>query len=254
MSERVWIDMSGSGELEGELIYLHPSGLSKARRRIFESWILKEGGRVVADQKEGLVVVVEDKLLEGATLEAAIQKLDSEVSVVGLSWLSSCIEQGKRVSEVPFLLRRMSTAGKGQKKRRVHDLSSSDESEPEEGGSRGRLKHSLSDSDEDDTGKTGTVEKSSLSDDTGNTSGHGKRSSGWQPNANIAAELGKQQQQLKFKSWLLQLRLKHRTNCSSSSVGKLAKAYTASGDQWRARTYSRAVKTISALDTPITTR
>ena len=202
--------MSGSGELEGELIYLHPSGLSKARRRIFESWILKEGGRVVADQKEGLVVVVEDKLLEGATLEAAIQKLDSEVSVVGLSWLSSCIEQGKRVSEVPFLLRRMSTAGKGQKKRRVHDLSSSDESEPEEGGSRGRLKHSLSDSDEGDTGKTGTVEKSSLSDDTGNTSGRSKKSSGCQANANIAAELGKQQQQLKVKRWLLQ-------RCSSFS-------------------------------------
>ena len=94
-----------SGQFQGERIYLHPSGLSKARRKIFESWILKEGGLLVADDpKQGDVAVVEDKLLEGATLEAAILKFDPEVLVVGLSWLSSYIEHSKRVSEVPFVV------------------------------------------------------------------------------------------------------------------------------------------------------
>ena len=185
--------MSGSGQLEGERIYLHPNGLSKARRKIFESWILKEGGRVVGDPKEeGVVAVVEDKLLEGAALAAAILKVDSEVSVVGLSWLSSCIEQNKRVPEAPFVLRRMSAVAKGQNKRSVHDLSDSDESESEERESKqgSKVKHSLSDSDEDDTGNTGTVVKQTLLDDTANTLGQGKSSG--PPNANIAAELGEQ--------------------------------------------------------------
>ena len=107
-----------SGQLEGERIYLHPSGLSKARRKIFESWIVKEGGEVVVgDPKEGVVAVVEDKLLEGATLTSAIQKMDGKVLVVGLSWLSCCIEQSKRVSEVPYVLRSLSpTMEKSSKK------------------------------------------------------------------------------------------------------------------------------------------
>ena len=43
--------MSGSEQSLGERIYLHPSGLSKARRKIFESWILKEGGILVVAGK-----------------------------------------------------------------------------------------------------------------------------------------------------------------------------------------------------------
>jgi len=181
---------------------------------------------------------VEDKLLEGATLDAAIQKFDPEVLVVGLSWLSSCIEQKKRVSEAPFLLRRMSKGAKGQNKRSLHDLSSSDESDPEERVKSkqqprdfaGKSKHSLSDSDEEeDTANKDIVEKNISPEEHEQEHEHeqGKElgQSSAPPNGHIAAELG-----------------------------KLAKAYSASGDQWRARTYSRAVKTISALDTPITTR
>ena len=204
---------------------------------------------MVDDAKEkGLVAVVEDKLLEGAALEATIQKLDSDVSVVGLSWLSSCIEHNKRVSEVPFMLRRMSggVAGGDLAKRSVHNMSESDESETEGGQEQfsGKLKHRLSDSDNEDSVKAA---KKSSPDETGNSSGEGNGSSG-SPNANIAAELGEKQHLLGFAFQFLQLK------SSPFVAGKLAKAYTASGDQWRARTYLRAVKTISALDIPITTR
>ena len=166
-----------SGQLEGERIYLHTSGLSKARRKIFESWIVKEGGKVVVgDPKEGVVAVVEDKLLEGATLASAIQKMDGKVLVVGLSWLSCCIEKSKRVSEVPYVLRSLSAqSGESSKriesKRRFHDLSDSEESEAEDRGiseqvkdfgektkekpkkhqkpQREKQNHNLSDSDEE---------------------------------------------------------------------------------------------------------
>ena len=190
-----------SGQFQGERIYLHPSGLSKARRKIFESWILKEGGLLVADDpKQGDVAVVEDKLLEGATLEAAIQKFDPEVLVVGLSWLSSCIEHSKRVSEAPFVLRRMSEGVKGQNKRSLHNLSDSDESDPEQRGSKqprdfaSKPKHSLSDSDEDeDTANKDTVEKNTSPE----TEQQGKSSA--PPNGHIAAELGE----------LLKLKISH---------------------------------------------
>ena len=71
--------MSAPRHLEGERFYLHPAGLSKSRRKIFESWILKEGGELVTMAKEGVVGLVEDKLLEGPTLETAIAKIDSNV-------------------------------------------------------------------------------------------------------------------------------------------------------------------------------
>ena len=58
---------------------MHPCGLSKSRRKFFESWILKEGGEVVTMAEEGVVALVEDKLLEGPTLETAIAKIDSKV-------------------------------------------------------------------------------------------------------------------------------------------------------------------------------
>ena len=193
-----------SGQFQGERIYLHPSGLSKARRKIFESWILKEGGLVLADNpKQGEVAVVEDKLLEGATLEAAILKFDPEVLVVGLSWLSSCIEHSKRVSEVPFVLRRMSKGAKGQNKRSLHDLSSSDESEPEQKikskqqlrDFAGKSKHSLSDSDDEDTANKDAVEKNNSPEEHEQEHEHeqGKElgQSSAPPNGHIAAELGK---------------------------------------------------------------
>ena len=203
-------EMSGLGQFQDERIYLHPSGLSKARRKIFESWISKEGGLVVAENpKQGEVAVVEDKLLEGATLDAAIQKFDPEVLVVGLSWLSSCIEQKKRVSEAPFLLRRMSKGAKGQNKRSLHDLSSSDESDPEERVKSkqqprdfaGKSKHSLSDSDEEeDTANKDIVEKNISPEEHEQEHEHeqGKElgQSSAPPNGHIAAELG---ELLKFK-------------------------------------------------------
>ena len=52
-------NMSAPSHLEGERFYLHPAGLSKSRRKIFESWILKEGGEVVTMPEEGLVALVE---------------------------------------------------------------------------------------------------------------------------------------------------------------------------------------------------
>ena len=45
--------MSAKEHLQGERFYLHPGGLSKSRRKIFESWILKEGGEVVTMAEEG---------------------------------------------------------------------------------------------------------------------------------------------------------------------------------------------------------
>jgi len=174
-----------------------------------------------------VVALVEDKLLEGLTLETAIAKVDSKVMVVGLSWLSSCIEQNKRLSEATFILRRFNQVG-GQKKRRAHDLSDSDDSEPDQPESKhvkeveGKQRHQMSDSEEDEL-ETPTNAVKRTSPDINNVSDLDKSSA--PSNASIATELG-----------------------------KLAKAYSASGDQWRARTYSRAVKTITALSTPITTR
>ena len=86
-------------------------------------------------------------------------------------------------------------------------MSDSDESEPEQGGRSKqprKLKHSLSDSDEDASVKRGSVGEKSSADDTGKTSERGKGGSGWQPNVNIAAELGKHHQQHQ----LLELKLK----------------------------------------------
>ena len=207
-----------SGQLEGERIYLHPSGLSKARRKIFESWIVKEGGEVVVgDPKEGVVAVVEDKLLEGAALASAIQKMDAKVLVVGLSWLSCCIEQSKRVSEVPYVLRSLSCLGESSKriesKRRLHDLSDSEESEAEDRGiseqvkdfgektkekpkkhqkpQREKQNHNLSDSDEEFP--TTVAETSSTKITTGFAQGKISGLPSIHPgplNANIARELG----------------------------------------------------------------
>ena len=109
---------------------------------------------MVTMAEEGVVALVEDKLLEGQTLETAIAKVDSKVMVVGLSWLSSCIEQNKRLSEATFILRRFNQAC-GQKKRRAHDLSDSDDSEPEQPESKhvkeveDKQRHQMSDSEED---------------------------------------------------------------------------------------------------------
>ena len=213
-----------SGQLEGERIYLHPSGLSKARRKIFESWIVKEGGEVVVgDPKEGVVAVVEDKLLEGATLASAIQKMDGKVLVVGLSWLSCCIEQSKRVSEVPYVLRSLSAqSGESSKKskRRLHEISDSEESEAEDRGiseqvkdfgektkekpkkhqkpQREKQNHNLSDSDEEFPTTVG--ENSSTKITTGFAQGTISGQPSIHPglpsihpgplNANIARELG----------------------------------------------------------------
>ena len=209
-----------SGQLEGERIYLHQSGLSKARRKIFESWIVKEGGEVVVgDPKEGVVAVVEDKLLEGATLASAIQKMDGKVLVVGLSWLSCCIEQSKRVSEVPYVLRSLSAqSGESSKriesKRRLHDLSDSEESEAEDRGiseqgkdfgektkekpkkhqkpQREKQNHNLSDSDEETPTTVGETSSAKITTglvQQGKISGLPSIHPG-PLNANIARELG----------------------------------------------------------------
>ena len=186
--------MSPPGHLEGERFYLHPAGLSKSRRKIFESWILKEGGEVVTMPEEGVGVValVEDKLLEGQNLETAIAKVDSKVMVVGLSWLSSCIEQDKRLSEATFILRRSNQVG-GQNKRRAHDLSDSDDSEPEQPESKhvkeveDRQRHQMSDSEEEEE-ETPTNAVKRASPDINNVSDQEKSSA--PSNASIATELG----------------------------------------------------------------
>jgi len=184
--------MSAPSHLEGERFYLHPAGLSKSRRKIFESWILKEGGELVTMAEEGVVALVEDKLLEGQTLETAIAKVDSKVMVVGLSWLSSCIEQNKRLSEATFILRRFNQAC-GQKKRRAHDLSDSDDSEPEQPESKhvkeveDKQRHQMSDSDEEED-ETPTNAVKRTSPDINNISDLEKSSA--PSNASIATELG----------------------------------------------------------------
>ena len=184
--------MSAPGHLEGERFYLHPAGLSKSRRKIFESWIVKEGGKVVTMPEEGLVALVEDKLLEGQNLETAIAKVDSKVMVVGLSWLSSCIEQDKRLSEATFILRRSNQVC-AQKKRRAHDLSDSDDSEPEQPESKhvkeveDKSRHQMSDSEEDEE-ETPTNDVKRTSPDINNVSDLEKSSA--PSNASIATELG----------------------------------------------------------------
>ena len=184
--------MSAPGHLVGEKFYLHPGGLSKSRRKIFESWILKEGGKVVTMAEEGVVALVEDKLLEGLTLETAIAKVDSKVMVVGLSWLSSCIEQDKRLSEATFILRRSNQVG-GQNKRRAHDLSDSDDSEPEQPESKhvkeveDKQRHQMSDTEEDEE-ETPTNNVKRASPDINNVSDQEKSSA--PSNASIATELG----------------------------------------------------------------
>ena len=184
--------MSAPGHLKGERFYLHPVGLSKSRRKIFESWILKEGGKVVTMAEEGVVALVEDKLLEGLTLETAIAKVDSKVMVVGLSWLSSCIEQDKRLSEATFILRRSNQVG-GQNKRRAHDLSDSDDSEPEQPESKhvkeveDKQRHQMSDTEEDEE-ETPTNNVKRASPDINNVSDQEKSSA--PSNASIATELG----------------------------------------------------------------
>ena len=173
---------------------MHPAGLSKSRRKIFESWILKEGGEVVTMPEEGVGVValVEDKLLEGQNLETAIAKVDSKVMVVGLSWLSSCIEQNKRLSEATFILRRFNQVG-GQKKRRAHDLSDSDDSELEQPESKhvkevaDKLRHQMSDSEEEEE-ETPTNDVKRTSPDINNISDLEKNAAA--SNASIATELG----------------------------------------------------------------
>ena len=171
---------------------MHPGGLSKSRRKIFESWILKEGGDVVTMAEEGVVALVEDKLLEGQTLETAIAKIDSKVMVVGLSWLSSCIEQNKRLSEATYILRRSNQVG-GQKKRRAHDLSDSDDSEPEQPESKhvkeveDKLRHQMSDSDEEEE-ETLTNDLKRTSPEINNVTELDKSSA--PSNASIAIELG----------------------------------------------------------------
>ena len=184
--------MSAKEHLQGERFYLHPGGLSKSRRKIFESWILKEGGEMVTMAEEGVVALVEDKLLEGQTLETAIAKIDSKVMVVGLSWLSSCIEQNKRLSEATYILRRSNQVG-GQKKRRAHDLSDSDDSEPEQPESKhvkeveDKQRHQMSDSDEEEE-ETPTNDVKRTAPDLNNISDLDKSSA--PSNASIAIELG----------------------------------------------------------------
>ena len=119
------LQMAGGdgGSLQGVCLYLHPAGLSRSRRGIFETYIRREGGRCVGVGQEG-VVLLEDKLLEEERREVVLRGLGGR-EVVGLSWLSKCIEEGRMVGREGHWL----AGGEegGEMKRKLHELSDADD-------------------------------------------------------------------------------------------------------------------------------
>jgi cell division protein FtsL len=101
--------------LKGLAFYLHPAALGKTRKSIFERQIVCKGGRLVTDIQSSemgankeLVVLVEDSLTDSSKLVSIASKLraspgiPSGIAVVGLSWLSKCLEKDQLVSRHPF--------------------------------------------------------------------------------------------------------------------------------------------------------
>ncbi len=113
--------------------YLHPAALGKSRRAIFERQIRRHGGELEAtlggtattkdtslpsslSSSSPLVVLLEDTLSEGARVKALAEKLAREnpqegrMEIVGLSWVSKCLEEGAAVSRQGFVIEVASAA------------------------------------------------------------------------------------------------------------------------------------------------
>ena len=182
------------------------------------------------EEAEG-VVLLEDKLIEKEKQEKVLEKLEDK-KVVGMSWLSKSIAEGKKVGMEEYII------SEKKKIKTVHALSDEEESpvkvnkKTKKGTDmikESNKVHQMSDSESDDNQNTTQEpaedtkpgQRVDLKHHVNQTSGPTNSASS-SPNGHIADQLA-----------------------------KLAKAYTASGDRWRARSYSRAVTTLTAHPTPI---
>ena len=103
----------------GYKFYIHNAAVSKTRRAIFERQILLKGGVLLkclddfkrhstADQDS--FILVEIKLISGDKLNHIVEKLQKDTEtesrsvIVGLTWVSQCIETKGIVDKSPYIL------------------------------------------------------------------------------------------------------------------------------------------------------
>ena len=115
-SDRHSTDDKKKCTLFGNLTFhLHPAALSKTRKELFEKKISENGGRLVQSVAEkvetDLYVLMEDKMMDVDKRQGLLEKLDASVqkenqmTILGLSWLSQCLEESEVVALDPYVLK-----------------------------------------------------------------------------------------------------------------------------------------------------
>ena len=86
--------------------HLHPGALGKGRRAVFERQIRAHGGLL---EEGASTVLLEDALSDSDGVRRAAEKLMAKrrgeaLVVIGLSWVSKCLEEGRAVPREGFVI------------------------------------------------------------------------------------------------------------------------------------------------------
>ncbi len=228
-------------------IHLHPAALGKTRRAIFENQIESHGGHLAAgidvrsDSGRKLLVLLESSTVAVEKLRPIVEKCLEEIQrrkldgaqVVGISWLSKCIEQKTLLDTDSFRLDKRILARMAKKAAKSSDDSGDAESNNKE-------------EDEGDGGE-----------DSKNKDSAAATTSSTLATASVTA----------IGSYID--RNKHKFVCAQSSenptstnlnkhitdeLEKLAAAYKSTRDTWRAFGYQKAISAIKNFPREIKNR
>lgn len=221
---------SKGGFFDDMHLILHPAALSTVRRTIFQQQINKNGGKWYKSLQEAeeagvtseVVVLIEDNLLELGNLEAIANKImkdavasNLQVSLVGLSWLSKCLE------EETILDRRKYT-----------------------------IKVAKSEDDEEERNQNHTVKMAAIE-----TEKQGQRRAGNHANEKISFIDRNRHKFVCAQSSANSSSTDANLNRHiTDELEKLAKAYKSSNDTWRAFGYQKAIAALKRHPERITTR